>query len=122
MRWRYRWQLGIVFLPLILSGCVNSGGFLHLQKPERDPIANVDLPAVPQDIKACFRSTVPPFPEGKTSIQSVFLKIAESKQDSDAKAKCGWRLVCWIEDIERGLASPKHKRRVAPECLVPRPQ
>jgi hypothetical protein len=61
---------------------------------------------------------VGPLPEGKTSAQAAALKIAELKQDNDAKARCGERLVCWIEDIERGLAPPAHKRKVAPECKV----
>jgi hypothetical protein len=54
--------------------------------------------------------------EGKLNTQAVFGTLEQLRSSEDAKISCGVRLVCWIEGIERGLASPKHKRLVSPEC------
>lgn len=111
MRCKLKSLTALALMTLILSGCASSGG---LPNPNED--RSVNLPPVPGDIKACLAHRVGAPPEGKLSRRVVFDKLAELKLDNDAKARCGQRLICWIEDIERGLASPADRKPEDPVC------
>lgn len=99
---------------MTIAGCVNSG---PLQQSVNDDVY-VTLPPVPADLRVCFKQRVGP-PEEPMTKRVIFAKLAELKRNGDdKKGACGMRLICWIEDIARGLAGPDQALPVAPDCRV----
>lgn len=76
------------------------------------------LPPLPADLKTCFVSKVPAPEPAALSRAELFGLIGRLKASADDKDRCGRRLVCFYEDVARGLLPERERKtaRVSPGC------
>lgn len=79
---------------LTLTSCVTSGS-----------VERASLPDVPQDIVACFETTVGPPPAGQALTKGMVVDLIAQLVESDLnKTLCGRRLIEWYKTLQKEKA------------------